>query len=76
MSSALNRIKQFILSHRDGCIALAILLFSTLFVFFFARINFEPHHTGLMYKTALDVAEGKILFRDTFAQYGALTSLL
>lgn len=76
MSTALERIRQFIFRHRDGVIAFAIFLFSTFFVFFFARVNFEPHHTGLMYKTALDVAEGKILFRDTFAQYGALTSLL
>lgn len=49
----------------------------TLFLIYrFAIIGFDAHHTGLMYKTALDVARGGVIFRDTFTQYGALTSLL
>ncbi len=43
-------------------------------IYHFARIGFDPHHTGLMYKTALDVAKGKVLFAETFTQYGALVS--
>lgn len=45
-------------------------------VYHFARIGFDPHHTGLMYKAALDVAEGLHLFSDTFTQYGALVTWL
>ncbi len=43
------------------------------FVYLFSLNGFDPHHTGLMYKSALDVAAGKVLFRETFTQYGALT---
>lgn len=60
----------------DRVLASALLLFSLLFVFSLSRIHFETHHTGLMYRTALDVANGQMLFRDTFTKYGALTTLL
>ena len=33
----------------------------------------DPTHDGFMLKTALDVMDGRRLFRDTFSQYGALT---
>lgn len=59
----------------DLVIGASILLCSLFFVFYFARINFEVHHTGLVYRTALDVACGKLLFRDTFTKYGALAAL-
>jgi hypothetical protein len=36
----------------------------------------DPHHQGIMFKPALDFAHGQMLFRDTFTQYGALTTLL
>jgi hypothetical protein len=36
----------------------------------------DPHHDGIMLKPAVDVANGKMLFRDTFSQYGALTTLI
>lgn len=42
----------------------------------FTFIGIDPHHDGIMLKTALDVAAGQQLFRDTFNQYGALTSYL
>lgn len=60
----------------DLLAAALIFLFSTALVYGFARIGFDPHHTGMMYKTALDVAHGKVIFRDTFSQYGALSALL
>ena len=60
----------------DMAAALLIFLFSTMLVFRFSLIDFDPHHTGLMYKTALDVSRGQVIFRDTFSQYGALTALL
>lgn len=53
------------------------LFFGSLFLTYrFAIIEFDPHHTGLMYKTALDLAHGKVLFLETFTQYGALVSYI
>jgi len=39
---------------------------------YFAGIGVDAHHDGLILKPALDVANGKILFKETFTQYGAL----
>lgn len=36
----------------------------------------DPHHDGLMLKSAMDVAAGRVVFRDSFNQYGLLTPLL
>jgi len=36
----------------------------------------DAHHDGIMLKPALDVLSGQVLFRDTFTQYGALTTYL
>ena len=55
-----------------------------LFVFFltigvagyFSFLGVDPHHDGIMLKPASDIARGQMLFRDTFTQYGALTTLL
>ncbi|MBE6689721.1 MAG: hypothetical protein E7590_00360 [Ruminococcaceae bacterium] len=55
---------------------IALFLLSLPLIYRFALVDLDPHHTGLMYKTALDVANGKILFRETFTQYGALTVYL
>ena len=42
----------------------------------FARMGVDPHHDGAMLKPAMDVLSGQVLFRDTFSQYGALTTYL
>lgn len=42
----------------------------------FALIYIDPHHDGIMLKPALDVLSGQVLFRDTFSQYGPLTTYL
>lgn len=42
----------------------------------FAGQGVDSHHDGIMLKPALDVLAGQVLFRDTFSQYGALTSCL
>lgn len=55
-----------------------------LFIFFitfivsgyFSAVGTDPHHDGIVLKPAIDVAQGKMLFRDTFTQYGALTTLI
>jgi hypothetical protein len=36
----------------------------------------DVHHDGIMLKPATDVANGQMLFRDTFTQYGALTTFI
>lgn len=41
-----------------------------------APLGIDPHHDGIMLKPALDVLAGQVLFRDTFTQYGALTTYL
>src|SRR5436309_682817 len=40
----------------------------------FARIGIDSHHDSIMLKPALDVLSGQALFRQSFTQYGALTS--
>src|SRR4051812_34011468 len=42
----------------------------------FSLIGVDPHHDGIMLKSAMDVLSGQVLFRDTFDQYGALTTYL
>ncbi|MFA6293711.1 MAG: glycosyltransferase family 39 protein [Victivallales bacterium] len=42
----------------------------------FACIGLDVHHDGIMMKPAADVAGGQVLFRDTFTQYGALTTFI
>lgn len=39
-----------------------------------AVLQVDPHHDGIMLKPAFDVVAGQTLFRDTFTQYGALTT--
>ncbi len=55
-------------------IIIPIVIFATTLsvTYIFARISADPHHDGIMYKSALDVSRGLILFRDTFTQYGAV----
>ena len=61
---------------QEALIAFAILLLTLPFVYTLSKNGFDSHHTGLMYKGALDVASGKALFRETFTQYGALTTYI
>jgi len=42
----------------------------------FASIGVDPHHDGIMLKPAMDVLSGQVLQRDTFSQYGPLTTYL
>src|SRR5260221_5007561 len=41
-----------------------------------ACIGVDAHHDGVMFKPALDVYSGQVLFRDSFSQYGLLSSYL
>lgn len=38
----------------------------------FAVMRIDLHHDAIMLKPAIDVAAGRVIFRDTFCQYGAL----
>lgn len=42
----------------------------------FSQIDVDVHHDGILLKSAIDVAQGKQLFSDTFTQYGALTTII
>lgn len=54
------------------------LIFILCFLFFgyFACLGIDPHHDGVMMIPALRVAEGQVIFRDVFYQYGLLVPLL
>ena len=43
---------------------------------YFAIMSLDPGHDGIMFKPALDVVNGKMLFKESFAQYGALSTLM
>ncbi len=42
----------------------------------FAIYGFDPYHEGVMFKPALDVAEGKLLFKESFTQYGSIATYI
>lgn len=50
----------------------AVFVVTVLWFSLFAVSRIDLHHDGVMLKPAIDVAMGKIIFRDTFCQYGAL----
>ena len=41
-----------------------------------AFLGVDTQHDGVMFKTASDMAHGNMIFRDSFNQYGALTSII
>jgi hypothetical protein len=60
----------------DTWIAAGLSLIAGAIFYPFARIGLDPHHDGIMLKPALDVLAGQVLYRDTFSQYGPLTTYL
>src|SRR3954470_22772839 len=64
------------MDRRDGVIA--GVLVAALVAWLLPEVSYgvDPHHDGIMLKPALDVLAGQTLFRDTFMQYGALTTYL
>ena len=60
----------------DILFPLVLFVGSFLLVYRFALVDLDPHHSGWMYKTALDVANGRILFSETVTPYGSLTVYL
>ncbi|MDA9863355.1 hypothetical protein N9C58_00105 [bacterium] len=42
----------------------------------FSRVDFDPHHDGVMVAAAVAVRDGLMVQKDVFAQYGPVTPLL
>ena len=53
-----------------------IFVLTFIFILPFSLVNIDTHHDGILLKPAIDVAQGKVLFRDTFVEYGALTTFV
>lgn len=53
-----------------------IFLLSFIFFGYFSLLGIDPHHDGVMLIPAIRVAEGQVVFRDVFCQYGLLVPLI
>ena len=55
-----------------------LLLFAATFFWFgfLCRFGVDPHHDGIMLGAASLVAQGKLIFKEVFCQYGALAVLI
>lgn len=59
---------------RSGWIVSAALFVFTLLWFgFWAQYGVDPHHDGIVFKAAADVARGQTLYGQTYSHYGILT---
>ena len=67
----MNKCPSFLKSH-EFWIATGIFVFTVLWFGCFALLRIDLHHDAVMLKPAIDVVSGKVIFRDTFCQYGAL----
>jgi hypothetical protein len=43
---------------------------------YYSTIGVDPHHDGIVLKPSMDVMSGQVLFKDTFTNYGALTTYI
>ncbi len=50
-----------------------VIVFTLLVTGIFAPLGIDPHHDGIVLKPAIDILHGKVLFKESFTQYGALT---
>jgi hypothetical protein len=57
-------------------IDIEIFIFVLVVYGFFSVFNVDRHHDFLLFKPAVDILHGKILFKDVFTQYGALTTYI
>ena len=60
----------------DLLLSLSIFLATILIAGYFSTLGADARHDGTMFKPAMDVANGAMLFRDTFTGYGALAILI
>ncbi len=54
-------------------ISAALFVFTLLWFGFWAQYGVDPHHDGIMFKAAADVARGQTLYAQTYSHYGILT---
>lgn len=64
------------LSRREITSYSFLAVFTCLWAGAFSLLGMDLHHDGVMFKAAVDVAEGKWVFKETFCQYGILSPLL
>ena len=57
---------------KNRIFSIAVFVFTVLWFSLFAVMRLDLHHDAIMLKPAIDVAAGKVIFRDTFCHYGAL----
>jgi len=57
-------------------IPLLVVMITFIITAIFSRIGVDPHHDGIVFKPAIDLVEGKMLFKDSFTQYGALFTII
>ena len=57
---------------KNRIFSLAVFTVTVVWFSIFAVARLDMHHDAVMLKPAIDVAAGKVIFRDTFCQYGAL----
>lgn len=56
-------------------VPLSLFFAGVIFFGFYSILGFDLHHDGIMFKAAVDAANGKAIFSETFSQYGVLTPL-
>ena len=64
------------ISRREAFCYSILAIFTLIWVGAFSLLGMDLHHDGIMFKAAVDAAEGKWIFKEVFCQYGILSPLL
>ena len=64
------------ISRRETFCYIFLAVFTLIWVGAFSLLGMDLHHDGIMFKAAVDAAEGKWIFKEVFCQYGILSPLL
>ena len=64
------------ISRREAFCYSILAVFTLIWVGAFSLLGMDLHHDGIMFKAAVDAAEGKWIFKEVFCQYGILSPLL
>lgn len=54
-------------------VSAGLFVFTLLWFGFWAQYGVDPHHDGIVFKAAADVARGQTLYAQTYSHYGILT---
>ncbi|MEO5357537.1 MAG: hypothetical protein H7844_09600 [Nitrospirae bacterium YQR-1] len=55
---------------------LFLFVLTTVVTSHYSMLGIDDHHDSVMFKPALDIIEGKVLYKETFSLYGTLTVLM